>query len=327
MLVDGRAFARDARNDDPGLFVRRDGLGFEERRRLVEHGPVAAFAHIAGENVGQPEMRIARLGPLAEPRAAARRAMPPFEHVAFAELLARVQHDLRPGQPRLEEGQRQHVLQLVAIAGRAAKLVRADAAEQPRGVELIGQPGIDQPVEVRPVGADLDLAEPLGPGGARRGEFALGADDADARRGGERFRAGRRLAEGDRDLCLAARRQNDLAAKGRDAPPVVARGAVARAGLDHRGRQDVAARARRRSGRGWSRSPAARSSSRRRRSRARSRCCGFWNRSVEPTVSSRILSTLALGLSSSARSKNGAMRRRFGFVPRLRRVRRRMSPG
>ena len=101
--------------------------------------------------------------------------MPPLEHVAFAELLARVQHDLRSGQPRLEKRERQHVLQLVAIAGRAAKLVRADAAEQPRGVELIGQPGVDQPVEVRPVGADLDLAEPLGPGGARRRKFGLGA--------------------------------------------------------------------------------------------------------------------------------------------------------
>ena len=100
--------------------------------------------------------------------------MPPLEHVAFAELLARVQHDLRPGQPRFEEGQRQHVLQLVAIAGRAAELVGADAAEQPRRVELIRQPGVDQPVEVRPVGADLDLAEPLGPGGARRGKFVLG---------------------------------------------------------------------------------------------------------------------------------------------------------
>ena len=37
------------------------------------------------------EMRVARLGSLAETGAAARRAMPPLEHIAFAELLARVQ--------------------------------------------------------------------------------------------------------------------------------------------------------------------------------------------------------------------------------------------
>ena len=252
---------------------------------LVEHGPVAAFAHVAGENIRQPEMRIARLGPLAEPGPAARRAMPPFEHVAFAELLARVQHDLRPGQPRLEQGERQHVLQLVAIAGRAAKLVRADAAEQPRGVELIGQPGVDQPVEVRPVGADLDLAEPLGPGGARDGKFGLGRYDAEARRGRERFRAGRRLAEGDRNLCLAARRQNDLAGKGRHAPPVIARGAIARAGLDQRRRQDIAARpAEEASADGLGlrlrRLVAAKAKPRTKSLR------GFWKSSVEPTVSS-----------------------------------------
>ena len=117
-----------------------------------------------------------------------------------------------------------------------------DAAEQPRGVELIGQPGVDQPVEVRPVGAHLDLAEPLGPGGARRGELVLSACDADPRRGRERLRAARRLPEDDRDLCLAAGRQFDLAAEGGDPPSVVARGAVARAGLDHRGREDVASR-------------------------------------------------------------------------------------
>ena len=70
-------------------------------------------------------MRIARLGALAEAGAAVRRAMPPFQHVAFEELLAGVQHDLRPRETRFDERQRQHVLQLVAIAGRAAALVGA----------------------------------------------------------------------------------------------------------------------------------------------------------------------------------------------------------
>ena len=193
-------------------------------------------------------MRVARLGALAETGSAAGRAVPPLEHVAFTELLARVQHDLRPGQPRFEERQRQHVLQLVAIAGRAAKLVRADAAEQSRSVELVGQPGVDQPVEVRPVGADLDLAEPLGPGGARRRKFILRARDADARGRGKRLRPARRLAEGDRDLCFASGRQDDLAREGGHAPSVIARSAVARASLDHHGGQDIATRAAEESG-------------------------------------------------------------------------------
>ena len=155
-------------------------------------------------------MRVGRLGPLTETRAAARGAMPPFEHVAFAELLARVQHDLRPGEPRLDERKRQHILQLVAIAGRAAELVRAEAAEQPRGVELVGQPCIDQPVEVRPVGADLDPAEPLRPGGAGRRELAFRFGDADARGRGERFASARRLAEADGDLRFAAGRKREF---------------------------------------------------------------------------------------------------------------------
>ena len=153
--------------------MRRHSLGFEEGRHLIEHRSIAAVAHIAGENVGQPKVRVARLGPLAETGAAAGRAMPPLEHIAFAELLARVQHDLRPGEARLEKRQRQHVLQLIAITRRSADLVRAHAAEQPRSVELVGQPGVDQPVEVRPVRAHFDLAQPLGPGSARRRKFVL----------------------------------------------------------------------------------------------------------------------------------------------------------
>ena len=76
--------------------MRRHGVGFEERRHLIEHRSIAALAHVAGEDVGQPEVRVARLGALAKAGATAGRAMPPLEHVAFAELLARVQDDLRP---------------------------------------------------------------------------------------------------------------------------------------------------------------------------------------------------------------------------------------
>ena len=52
--------------------------------------------------------------------------------------------------------QRQHVLQLVAEAERAAALIGADAAEQPRGHHLIGQPGVHEAVEVGPVGGHVN---------------------------------------------------------------------------------------------------------------------------------------------------------------------------
>ena len=102
-----------------------------KRRRLVEDALIAQFAHIARENIGQPKVRIARLGPLTEPRAAVWRAMPPFENIAFAELLTGVQHDLRACKARFDEDQRQHILQLIAIARRSPSLVRPDTAEQP----------------------------------------------------------------------------------------------------------------------------------------------------------------------------------------------------
>ena len=205
VLVDRGRLARGARDDDPGLLVVRHGLAFEEGRNLVEHARVARLAHVARQHVGQPQVGIARLGALSEARAAVRRAMPPFQHVAFEELLAGVQHDLRPRQPRLEEREGQNVLKLVAVAGRAAALVRPDAAPEPRGVELIGQPGVDQPVEIRPVGADLDLAEPGRPGVAGRGEVGLGLGDRNPPRRRERLGAALRLSEHDDDPGLRRR--------------------------------------------------------------------------------------------------------------------------
>ena len=89
---------------------------------LVENACVALLAHIAREYIGQPEMRVARLGALAEARAAVRGAMPPFEHVALAKLLRRVQDDLRPRKARFQQDQRQHVLQLIPISGRPSAL-------------------------------------------------------------------------------------------------------------------------------------------------------------------------------------------------------------
>jgi hypothetical protein len=168
--------------------------------------------------------------------------VPPLEHVAFAELLARVQHDLRPREARFEERQRQHILQLVAIAGRSAKLVGTGPAEQSRSVKLVGQPGVHQPVEVRAIGAHLDLAEPLGPGGAGRRELILRARNADARGGGERLLSARGLAEGDCDLRFAAGRQHDLAQERRDAPSIVAGGAVACASFDHHRGENIPSR-------------------------------------------------------------------------------------
>ena len=81
-------------------------------------------------------------------------AVPPFDRVALDELAAGVQQQLPARQIGREKNQRQHVLQLVAIAGRAGALRRPGAAPQPRRQQLIGQPVVDEPVELRLVRLD-----------------------------------------------------------------------------------------------------------------------------------------------------------------------------
>src|SRR5262249_3200656 len=129
VLVDCRALPRGARENDPGLLAFGNRVRLEEGRRLVENRYVPELVHVACEHIGQPEVGIASLGPLAETGSPVRRAMPPFEHVAFAKLLGGVQHDLGAGEERFEQDQREDVLQLIAIAGGPAALVWAKPSE------------------------------------------------------------------------------------------------------------------------------------------------------------------------------------------------------
>ena len=141
------------------------------------------------------------------------RDVPPLQHVAFGELLARVQHDLPARQAGVEEQERQHVLQLVAEAKGAAALVRAGAAPEARGEHLVGQPMVDQPIEGGLVGLDPDGAEALRPPGARGASSAARAA-AGSRRCEAAIRAssrGCRLPEHDGDVAVAAGRHLDLA--------------------------------------------------------------------------------------------------------------------
>ena len=244
MLVDV-AVSRDAR----GMTIQVSS--FPGRPRPSRNGDVSSstlaspvLANIAREHIGQPQMRIARLGALAEACAAVRGAMPPFEHVAFEELLAGVQHDLRARQARLEKDQRQHVLQLVAIAGRAAALVRADAPPQPRGIELIGQPGVDQAIEVGPVGARPRPCRAAVAQAARVAASSASASTTSARRAtGQRFRAVGAWPKTMAIFCSSPGRESRFA--GRRPPRGARRHAPRRraARLDHRRRMNVAARA------------------------------------------------------------------------------------
>ena len=85
--------------------------------------------------------------------------VPPLQHVAREELLAGVEQDLAAGEVGPDGEQGQHVLELVAEAEGAAALVRAAAAPEAGGEQLVGQPVVDQPVERGLVGLDPQVAQ------------------------------------------------------------------------------------------------------------------------------------------------------------------------
>ncbi len=75
--------------------------------------------------------------------------MPPVLHVAFGELAARAQQQLLAQHRGLGVHERHRVLQLVAEAERAARLVEAAARPHPAGDRLVEQPAVGQHVERR----------------------------------------------------------------------------------------------------------------------------------------------------------------------------------
>ena len=187
-------------------------------------------------------MRIGSDGAVAQPRAAARRRVPPFHRIALDELARGVQQQLPARQLRREEGQRQHVLQLVAIAGGARALRRPGAAPQTRGEQLIGQPVVHEAIEFRLVGLDAQHAERVGPEILRLDQHALGPADA-----ARHFREMRGLfqpaglAEREHDLRLAARLHFHWSAESRHRALARLVGEFGMAVLDHVGHDRTAA--------------------------------------------------------------------------------------
>ncbi len=77
--------------------------------------------------------------------------MPPVLHVAVAELVRRAAQQVLAGEARLGMDQRHDVLQLVAEAESAARLVMAAAPPKAARQRLVHEPAVRQQVE-GPVG-------------------------------------------------------------------------------------------------------------------------------------------------------------------------------
>ena len=159
VLVQARGLRRADRQVVVRLLVRIDRAAFEEGHRLVEHAGVAGRLDVAAQRERQPQVVVGA----ARAHAAARRRMPPVLHVAFDELAARAQQQVLAQQRRLRVHQRHRVLQLVAEAEGAARLVVAAARPHAAGERLVQQPAVGQHVERRVGRAHLHRAERVAP--------------------------------------------------------------------------------------------------------------------------------------------------------------------
>ncbi len=226
--------ARGERHRRFAFPVLRNGRRFEERLDAIEYGRVAGSVHVTQGHIGEPEMRVRGVGAIAKPGAAVRRPVPPFDRVAFEELMRRVQQNLRPRARGLQKDERDHVLQLIAIAGRARALRGARPAPKPRRQQLIGQPVVDQAIEVGLVCLDPQHRGLGDPGGAALRQRGQGESRiASLRREplGVVQRAG--LAMRQHDQRLAAGRHVDRAAESRDLALMRGSAGVGMTVLDH----------------------------------------------------------------------------------------------
>ena len=145
VLVQARRFARARRQVVVGVVLGVHRAAVEEVDRLVEHRGIPGAQHVARRSPGQPEVIVRAM----RAHAAARGRMPPVLHVAFAELMRRAAQQVLAGEARLGMDQRHDVLQLVAEAESAARLVMAAARPKAARQRLVHEPAVRQQVEGR----------------------------------------------------------------------------------------------------------------------------------------------------------------------------------
>ncbi len=119
---------------------------FEERDHFVEDGRIAGRVHVVRHAVAQPRTVIGDAA--ADP--AARLRQPPVLDVALRELPARGTQQMLARESRLRDDESHRVLQLVAEAVCAARLVERAAGPQAASECLVEQPAVQHDVE-RPI--------------------------------------------------------------------------------------------------------------------------------------------------------------------------------
>ena len=116
---------------------------FEECHSLVQDTDVPGRPDVLGDCIGQPEQIVG--ASRAQP--AARRLVPPMLHVAFDELMSGGPQQVLAPKVWPRERERHHVLQLIAEAERAARLVVTGAGPEAAAHVLIQQPPVHQHIK------------------------------------------------------------------------------------------------------------------------------------------------------------------------------------
>ena len=115
--------------------------------------------HVLQGRVDEPEPVVREL----RADALAARLVPPVLDVAFDELARRGMEDVVARQMRRRHHQRQHVLQLIAEAERAARLIEGGASPDAAGQRLVEQPAVEHQVHRSIRRRDLHRAEQRAP--------------------------------------------------------------------------------------------------------------------------------------------------------------------
>ena len=213
VLVERGPLRRHARHAVDVVLLGLETPLLEERDLLVEHGAVARDAHVLRGSERQPQ-HVVGAAACARPRRSS------GCHQCCTSPCTNWRAAQRSSCSRASVGareqQREHVLQLVAKAVRAAALVERRPRPQPAAQHLIGQEAVEQQVE-RGVGTlHLQTAEQRVPRSGRALERR-----ADPRRVRHAAREGERvvdrlaLAEREADLARLARRERDHVVQGR----------------------------------------------------------------------------------------------------------------
>ncbi len=142
-----------------GIVIGVDRATFQEVREFIQHSGVATACHVAAYRQGQPEVVVRTV----RAHAPARRRMPPVLDIALQELAARAQQQVFAHPPRLGVDERHHVLQLIAKAKGAARLVVAATRPDPACQGLVEQPAVGQHIDRWVGGFHLHRAERVVP--------------------------------------------------------------------------------------------------------------------------------------------------------------------